>query len=235
MNENGEELATLTRQQRVEVTERDIATLRWIGEQFAVGLDQLARVLGTQAGPGAVTPGKLSESSVRVWIRRMKAIGAIEQERPYLVLPSFVWLTAEGLKLAGLPYKPLRPALSTIQHLYWCNQARLYMAAQRPADTWVSDRQLRSEAAMQRRGRQPEKPDAHLVTQKGIIAIEVELTDKQQVRIVAIMRQRARQYYTIWYFASKEVQPRLEAARKELAPDLRDRVHIYSINQLQME
>jgi hypothetical protein len=233
-----EEQDAAKKQRRVELTERDLLTLKWIGEQYTAGFNQLRRVLGSRAGPGAQTPGQLSASVTRAWVARMKAIGAIEQEKPYRDMPPFVWLTVEGLRLAGLDFKVLRPATSTLKHLYWCNQARLYMAARRPDDRWMPERQLRSEQAqaiIKGQRRAPELPDAHLITAKGTIAIEVELTDKQAGRLLGILRRRVSEYFTVWYFTSKETQSGVEAARKELAADQRDRVQIYSLNQLRME
>jgi hypothetical protein len=223
---------------RVELTERDLYALRWIGEQYAVAFNQLQRILGSQAGAGVQTPGILSESAARVWLTRMKALDVIESAKPFRALPTFVWLRPAGLRLAGLDFKHLKPALTTLNHLYWCNQARLYMAAKRPTDVWVSERQLRSEQAAQaakNQRRRPELPDAHLVTQKGKIAIEIELTDKQAARLLGLVRRRAIEYYTVWYFCTLQTKGRVEAAKKELAADVRERVQIYDIQQLEEE
>jgi hypothetical protein len=223
---------------RVELTERDLSVLRWTGEQYAAALNQLQRVLGAQAGPGAQTPGILSESAARVWVSRMRTIGAVEQEKPYKNMPPFVWLTAEGLRLAGLDFKMLHPATSTLHHLYWCSQARLYLAARRPGDIWIPERQLRSEQAqaiLKGQRRVPALPDAHLVTAKGIIAIEIELTEKQAGRLLGIVRRRVSEYFTVWYFTNKETRSCVEAVRKQLTTDQRERVQIYDINQLTME
>lgn len=132
---------------RVELTERDLKTLGWIGEQYAAGIDQLQRVLGSQAGPGAETPGLLSKSATRVWVTRMKAVQALEQGKPFSALPSFVWLTRQGLELAGLDFKPLTPKPTTLHHLYQCNQVRLFLAARRAGEPWRSERYLRRDHA----------------------------------------------------------------------------------------
>src|SRR5262249_37333145 len=88
-----------TKPDRVELTERDLQTLCFIGEQYAARLDQIQRLLGSQAGPGAQTPGMLSESAARVWVSRMKAIEAIEMEKPYRAQPGYLWLRPAGLRL----------------------------------------------------------------------------------------------------------------------------------------
>jgi hypothetical protein len=83
---------------RVELTERDLTTLSFIGEQYAARLDQIQRLLGSQAGPGAQTPGMLSESAARVWVSRMKAIEAIEMEKPYRAQPGYL-ISGYGLRV----------------------------------------------------------------------------------------------------------------------------------------
>jgi hypothetical protein len=235
VTEQEQELAEKKEQRRVQLTKRDLSVLLFIGEQYVIRFDQLQRLLGKQAGLGLQTPGMLSESAARVWVARMKAIKAIEQEKPYRAQPAYIWLTRAGLRLAHLDFKPLRPATSTLNHLYWCNQARLFMEARRPGEVWVSERRLRSEQAQairQRRGRQPETPDAHLLTQKGTIAIEIEISDKQAARLVELLRRRATEYYTVWYFCSNETQKRVESAKKELISEIRERIQIYSLSQL---
>jgi hypothetical protein len=46
------------------------------------------------------------------------------------------------------------------------------------------------------------------------------------------VRRRAAEYYTIWYFCSDVTRARVEAAKKELAADIRERIQIYTISQL---
>jgi hypothetical protein len=218
---------------RVELTERDIDTLRFIGEQYAAGLDQLQRVLGSQAGPGVQQAGRLSESAMRVWVARMKAVGAIEQAKPFNALPAFVWLRPAGLQLAGLGYKYLKPALTTLNHLYWCNEVRLFLAQRRPGESWIPERQLRSEhaqaATARQRERLPDIPDAHLMTANGPIAVEVDITDKQQARLDGIIARRAAQYFTVWYFCSPETKPLVERAKAKLSAQVQPRVSVYDL------
>jgi hypothetical protein len=218
------------------LTERDIDTLRFIGEQYAAAFTQIQRVLGSQAGAGAQQPGLLSESATRVWLGRMKALGVIESEKPFRALPAFVWLRPAGLRLVELDFKYLKPALTTLNHLYWCNEVRLMLAQRRPGDTWRSERYLRSDhvqATKDKRQRQqaPDLPDAILTTQNGPLAIEVELTDKQQIRLNGLVARRAAQFYTVWYFCSQETARLVERARGQLAQELQARVQVYPLPQ----
>jgi hypothetical protein len=225
---------------RVELTERDMTTLKWIGEQYAAAFNQLQRILGSQAGAGAQTPGMLSESATRVWLTRMKALGVIETDRPFKALPAFVWLRPAGLQLAGLDFKYLKPSVVTLYHLYWCNEVRLFLARRRPDDQWVPERQLRSQHAQAgkgqaRRSQRPDLPDAHLITEKGPLAIEIELSDKQAARLEGILARRANQFYTTWYFCSKGARSRVEAARAKLSSQLQQRIGIYDLSFLDRE
>ena len=227
---------------RVELTERDLIVLKWIGEQYAVGLDQVARLLGARAGAGAATPGKLSESATRVWLQRMVAVGAVEQDKPFRAMPVFTWLTTSGLHLVNLDFKATRPKPSTLNHLYWCSQARLYLAARRPGDVWRSERYLRrdhaqaqAQAGKERRHKIPDLPDAHLITQRGPIAIEVELTDKQQIRADRLVSMRATEYYTVWYFCSPATEPIITRSRDKLPESSKARIAIYSLDILKNE
>src|SRR5262249_55194921 len=153
--------------------------LRWIGEQTAARADQVACLLAQQAGPGAQTPGQLSENATYAWRTRMKALGALKEAQSFHHEPSYLWLTGKGLHLVGLAYQPLEPALSSLKHLYWCNEVRLFIAARRPEARWISERTLRSEHAQESRAKRqaPDIPDALVETKSGMVAVEVELTE----------------------------------------------------------
>src|SRR3954451_7381940 len=78
----------------VRATERDLELLRWVGEQYAVSLPQLARLMGR------------SEHAAR-WLRARWQRAGWAQGRTVLVgRPVFVWLTREGTRAAGVAYKP---------------------------------------------------------------------------------------------------------------------------------
>ncbi len=224
---------------QVQLTKRDLQVLRWIGEQTAVRVDQVARLLAQQAGPGIQTSGQLSESATRVWRTRMKALGAVKEARGFHNEPGYLWLTGKGLHLAGLDYKPLEPALTLFKHLYWCNEVRLFIASRRPEARWISERALRSEHAQEshERRQSPDIPDALVETKSGVIAVEVELTDKQQSRLIRLLRRRAndQRYYTVWYFCSSETRERVTRARAQVPETQREKIRIYDLPQKRQE
>ena len=162
----------------------------------------------------------------------MNTLNAIDEEKLFRKYGPFTWLTPAGLRLAGLDFKPLKPQPTTLQHLYWCNQVRLFMAERRPSYVWKSERYLRSEHAQATKDQRqaPDLPDAHFTGPGAAeIAIEVELTDKQQSRLEGIVRRRASSYYSVWYFCSVETKPRVEAARDKLPQDIKERISIYDL------
>jgi hypothetical protein len=218
----------------IQLTERDLHTMRWIGEQYAARLDQIQRILGKQSSGELDTPGMLSESAARVWLNRMKEVKAIDQALLFHAQPRYIWLTSYGLDLVGLDFKPLVPKPSTLHHCYQCGQIRLFLAKQRPAWTWKSERYLRSEhaqAAREVKGRRklPDVPDAELTTPNGVVAVEAELTDKEASRLYTILRSRANTYYTTWYFCSREAKAAVEAGREMLREDEQARIIIYDL------
>jgi hypothetical protein len=63
-------------------------------------------------------------------------------------------------------------------------------------DVWRSERYLRREHAQATKEKRPnpDLPDAHLLTQRGPLAIEVELTDKHHVRLNEVIKKRVTAY-----------------------------------------
>src|SRR4051812_18034697 len=78
-------------------TERDLRLLRWIAEQYAVSIPQLARLMSR------------SEHAAR-WLRARWQRAGWAHGRTLLVgQPVFVWLTREGSRVAGAGFKVWEP------------------------------------------------------------------------------------------------------------------------------
>src|SRR4051812_14718569 len=78
---------------RPRVSERDVALLSWIGEQYAVSLPQLARLMGRSAHAAR-------------WLRsRWQRAGWASGGALVVGQPVFVWLTRAGAQLCGSPFK----------------------------------------------------------------------------------------------------------------------------------
>jgi hypothetical protein len=121
----GGEVGGIARKERsdkgsVKITERDLSVLRFIGEQYAVRQDQLARLLKRPAG------GALSESATRAVLTRWEKAGLTDSRKVIAGEPRFVWLTRRGLDEAGLSFKPWAPTAASLAHIYWTNQVRMH-------------------------------------------------------------------------------------------------------------
>ena len=86
------------------MTERDVFALRWIGQQYAVRLDQLQQLLGQRPGHGAVHEGVISESATRDVVTRWRKAGWVCMERLRANQPPWIWLTRKGIHKVDLSY-----------------------------------------------------------------------------------------------------------------------------------
>lgn len=224
---------------RIEVMTRDLCVLRMIGEQYALRLDQLQHYLAdySPAPYKLKAPRRLSADTTRDWRARMRSLGVIEEAKVFHQQPLYLWLTSDGLKLTHLDFKPLKPASDSLDHCYWCTQVRRFLAERRPESIWKAERFLRQHAVRTQREQRgegraspsSEVPDAHVETDRGVIAIEVELSRKSPQRLVEILRERTHAYYTVWYFCSPDARRGVEQARAQLAESSQDKVKVYDL------
>jgi hypothetical protein len=231
-----------------QVTPRDLAALQWIGEQYATRLDQLQTVLGRLSTRATKQPGKIAETTARHAIVRWESLGLAESRKILHDQPPWVWLTPLGLRSAGLEFPAWRPGPDTLSHIYWCNQARLYITQRRPEATWESERYLRlALGTLGAKGKPPQQtmakqtPDALLHTPNGLLAIEVELSAKERQRMARVIRQLVYQYTqaplngTVWYFVSPAARSGVEAALRDLDPEARRHIVVYGLSKLTEE
>ena len=211
----------------VRLTERDLISLQWIGEQYAIRIDQLARLLGRSAGRS------LSESTTRVAINRWVRAGLAKSRKVTVREPGFVWLTGRGLREVGLSFKRWEPSASTAAHIYWTNQVRLYVEAHHAEFKWTPERELRAGRSMQTISSiSSHVADAELHADGSVVGIEVELTNKSAPRRESIMRTLADTYATVWYFAPPDVQRLLERTAAALDFERRERVRTYPLERV---
>jgi DNA-binding CsgD family transcriptional regulator len=183
----------------VRLSERDLALLRFVGEQYAITLPQLARLLGR------------SLHTAR-WLRgRWQRAGLAEGRALLVGQPVFVWLTRRGLRATGIDLKPWSPsALGHLPHIAAVNEARLQVAYRRPEARWVSERVLARELALAGAPRMRHRPDAEVVLGDQTAAVEVELTPKENGRTERIVAELLRRYDAVWYFAGPAARRQLE-------------------------
>jgi hypothetical protein len=122
------------------ITERELAALRWAGEQYAVPMALLAEVLvGVHQTPAASAPRLARRMAERLaglgYAGRRHAVGR------WWLVP-----TRAGLRAAGLEYREWRIAEHewSLNHLILCARLRLYLAGAYPDATWEPDRAIRA-------------------------------------------------------------------------------------------
>lgn len=211
----------------IRLTDRDLLTLRWIGEQYAVRLDILQRLLGRDTQQVTKEPGIVTESTARRVIGRWKAEGLVESRKFFFGKPEWVWLTTDGLSQMNLQYRTWSPKVSTLNHFHGVNQVRLRIEKNyEESFTWRSERALRR---AYRDDKGVHVPDAELLHEAGVIGIEVELTQKSQQRLSDIMEKLAHQYEQVWYFVNQMTE---QAVRAAIADFGEGKFHLYDMERV---
>src|SRR5260370_27911509 len=96
------------------LTERDRKALSWIGQQYAVRLDQLQILLARLGEPGdyARKPkegGRLTQKRTMDLVRRWQQLGLVSYGWFLHGDPAWVWFSAEGLRVVRQQIGDLRP------------------------------------------------------------------------------------------------------------------------------
>ena len=179
-----------------QVSERDVELLGLIGEQYAVTLDQLARLIGR------------TYRTARGLRDRWCDAGWTQSAKLAVDLPPFVWLTSRGSKVAQSPFRTweANPGLAT--HIEAVTNVRLLLERELRLGTWECERTI-ARSMHSRSETRAHLPDAVLVKPQRI-AIEVELTLKSRARLDAIVRDLGEAYPQVWYFAAPRLVPTLE-------------------------
>jgi len=182
-----------------QVTDRDRELLRFIGEQYALTLDQLAVLIGR------------SYRTARGLRDRWCAAGWAKSSRLSVALPPFVWLTSRGTTIAGSRFRTWRPNHGLVRHIEAVTNVRLLLEHQLKLGLWQCERSLAKKAGAESRFRD-HLVDGVLLTPERT-AIEVELTRKSHKRLEQIVLDVGIAYDQVWYFA----MPRLLPVLRELA------------------
>lgn len=181
------------------LSERDVTLLAWIGEQYTVRVDLLAMLMAKHSDdPAAQNRGRVAQQTVSRRVIAWRNAGLVKSQ-PFLAnTPSTVWLTADGMVAAGLPWRPYEPTLATVAHRHAVGVVRL--EAEAKGVGWICERELR-----EGQGGQPlHLPDGVVLSTDGHgkqwrTAIEVELTRKTEVRVVAILHHLLSRYDNVVY------------------------------------
>ncbi len=195
----------------VRATQRDLRLLRWVAEQYAVSIPQLARLMGR------------SEHAAR-WLRARWQRAGWAQGRTLLIgRPVFVWLTRDGSRVAGAGFKVWQPNAGALAHIEAVNDVRLLVAQRRPGAVWVCERELTARPLPGAPSVRVHRPDAVVRVEGGRrVAVEVELTLKSRARLERIVGQLLGEFDAVWYFAA----PAPARALEEIAERVGSRLHV---------
>jgi hypothetical protein len=182
---------------------RDLELLRIVGEQYALSLPQLARLMGR------------SLHAAR-WLRsRWERAGWAKGRAVLVGEPVFVWLTRRGQRIAGSEYSLWRPYPGALPHIAAVTDVRFWVAERHPQADWVCERELSREARLTGTGGH-HRPDALVILDGRELPVEVELSHKRPARRERIMRELVARYGQAVYFAAEGPRQGLEQTARAL-------------------
>ncbi len=212
------------------ITERDVAALSWLGQQYAARSDVLRVLLGRLSPGSPRVAGQLSEPTLRQLLSRWEDRGLIARDR----LLGFVWVapTGKALRLVGLEVRPWSFVIPQLAHVHAVGVVRLALEPSIPeGGRWVSERELRRDGG---KSLVPdgavELPDNPEHGGTGLygqdvdplprrVAVEVELTRKTAARLRENwQRPRHGRWLRTVYYAPPEVARYLEGQLGRIRP-----------------
>jgi hypothetical protein len=211
--------------------EYDVPALSWIGQQYAIRLDQLQRLFGQLIDRYAIN--RIGEEATRDVVTLWKNAGWVETEQIQAHKPMWIWLTDLGLSKARLPYSYQnvgQDSLESLLHRAAMNEIRL---GHDNDCHWFSERPSLRRVRRRSGNSLLHRPDAVSSYRSSgeVIAIEVELSllNPQELaeNVMELIRgeeylkmrhefgpsyarqmsQNVRSWFTeIWYFGPKPVR-----------------------------
>jgi hypothetical protein len=206
-------------------TARDLAALRFVGEQYAVRTDVATVLLTRLSATGPQRGSRLSRRAVREQLGRWEQAGWAERRR--LLGHTWITLTRAGLRLCGLDYEVWSPALDRLDHHHAASVVRLHREPVPGAGGWVCERAL-----WRRRGKASwHLGDAALPVslpagweQQGISQawelIEVELHQKARPRVLAALQTRPPHTAAVTYYVPASLHGTLQAQLASVVREL---------------
>jgi hypothetical protein len=207
--------------EEINVTERDVAALTWLGEQYAARGDVL-RVLLARLGVDG--DGQLAERTLRHVTERWAKAGLATRHR--LLGHQWVVPTKKALHLVGLEYPFWSPVAPRLNHVHAVGIVRLAVEPHIPNEgRWVSERELKRDHTKVKvfdgAIELPEDADTRplgkgtygeeLARPAPRIGVEVELFRKSGLRVrEGLTRARNGRYLRTIYYAPPEVASFLE-------------------------
>jgi hypothetical protein len=208
---------------------RDLAALRFVGQQYTVRSDVLAVVLG-RLSPGQLrAAGRLGNRTVRQRVERWEQAGWAVRRR--LLDHTWVLATRAGLRLAGLELDPWTPALDRLAHHHAAAVVRLHREPIPGQGGWVCEREL-----WRRRGKAswhladgalpaPVPPGWQGIDQAWDL-VEIELHQKARPRLVAALKTRPPHTAAITYYVPAALHAPLAAQLASVVRELGGRPEV---------
>jgi hypothetical protein len=191
--------------------ERDRRLLAWCGEQYTVRFELLSVLMARMSDDAtARARGMVSRQAVSRRARAWKQAGLADFATIAAGEAATLWLTSDGMTVAGLPWRAYEPTVVTAAHRHAVGLVRAH-AETMAGLTWICERELREEL----RGRLLHLPDGVVVWKddqgkERRTAIEVELTRKTEIRVAAIVRQLLKTYDDVVYHAAPNTKAVLQ-------------------------
>ena len=182
----------------VKASGRDLELLSLIGEQYAVTVPQLARLIGQRL------------HTARSLRDRWKRAGWVGSAQLSTLAPSFVWLSGRGAANVQSPFRVWQPTHGLALHIQAVTDVRILLDRHLHLGEWECERAVAQRLADERgHANRGHLPDAVLHTDDARIAVEVELTLKSRVRLKSIVEELGRDYDRVWYFVPERLTPAL--------------------------
>ena len=225
------------------ITARDVAALRWLGQQYAARADVLRVLLGRLSPGSPRIEGQLGEATLRDVLDRWEDRGLVARDR----LLGHLWVapTARALGLVGLDVRAWSFVIPQLAHVHAVGVVRLALEPSIPAGgRWLSERELRREAGKSHVPdaaiQLPDDPDTEAGS--GLygedvdplpkrVAVEVELTRKGAARLrEAWTRPRHGRWTRTVYYAPPEVAGYLTGQLARIRP--RHPIQVYPLPEV---
>jgi hypothetical protein len=176
------------------LSRRDLEVLAWIGEQYAIRLDQLELLVGR------------GERTAQRIAARLRSAGLVDARPLFAGDPAWLWLTSAGARECSTGFQAWEPRLGLLAHVAAVNWVRLYVQDRSPGSEWVCERQL-----LRERDRQDQHvPDGLVLLDRRSHAVEVELTVKSRARTERILDELSAAHDVVLYFTSRATRAHLE-------------------------
>jgi hypothetical protein len=221
----------------LQITDRDIATLTWVTQQYCVSYDQLHRLLAHFGDSPRNDVEKVAYSTTLNAVQRWLQLGLIDT--PQKILRGYtthIWLSRRGLHQLGLSYSYYIPKPSSIPHFYAVNAVRSHLQFNRSV-LWESERTLKLQSNRQLLSETTEQrtlPDAELHASK-VPTIALQILEQQKIDTIYKMQDAIRllsvlsmNYTRLWCFVPSERLSTIQQILSSTHPHLQDQLVWFS-------